>query len=609
MTHTTNYNFNLPAGTDPAAVGPLNQNFELIDRYIKANLNNIAEDYDSSKTYNTDNIVAHDNGIYKCLDDNVTGTWDSAKWEATTLGKEVGQGGGSSVEVNPSGDQDEVLDGLEVDGVNYGLDVVGEVSGLPAEIATFNDGADAPLYECVVEIEAVQEGSGDPYPAGGSAQKWDEQWEVGAYNTSTGEKSASTTKIRCKNPIPVNASTTYYALTNGYGMRVFYYDSNNSFIDSPSAITNTTFTTPSNCAYITFHMADTYGTTYGGNLGINYPSSDTTYHKYSNIRPISGWDSVEIGVDGQNLLPENWYQGFISTNDGKSISSNDYWVYSEYVKIGNQSINFNANENNRSLIFRYDKNFTFLGANQVIQGNKAVAIADNTAYYVRISYNVNGASEQITPQSVLSKEPQINLGINTLPFEPYKGITRTVDFGQDVYGGAADLLNGILPENQLMEVFDDTATVTFGRDGQTNWYYVITSGQSANVAGLPQSNQYTGAEVSNSNDNLGIQKLPNGYVRIRVGGTQPANTDAFIAALGVEPLQVLTPITGGAELTFEPIPTTNTLEGVNNIYADCGNIDELGYFKDGKLTRSVKAIVEAMTGNANTILAEAIGEE
>lgn len=87
MTYTTNYNFNLPAGTDPASITPLNQNFTLIDTYLKASLNLMAADYDSSSTYNTGDIVAHDNALYQCNDDSVTGTWDSAKWDAVTLGE------------------------------------------------------------------------------------------------------------------------------------------------------------------------------------------------------------------------------------------------------------------------------------------------------------------------------------------------------------------------------------------------------------------------------------------------------------------------------------------------------------------------------------------
>ena len=85
MTYTSNYNFNLPAGTDPASITPLNQNFTMIDTYLKASLNQMAADYDSTETYNTGDIVAHDNALYQCNDDSVTGQWDNTKWDAVTI--------------------------------------------------------------------------------------------------------------------------------------------------------------------------------------------------------------------------------------------------------------------------------------------------------------------------------------------------------------------------------------------------------------------------------------------------------------------------------------------------------------------------------------------
>ena len=90
MTNTTNYGFNLPAGTDPASITPMNQNFTMIDTYLKASLNLMAADYDATETYNTGDIVAHDNGLYQCNDDSVTGAWNSAKWDAVTLGEVSG---------------------------------------------------------------------------------------------------------------------------------------------------------------------------------------------------------------------------------------------------------------------------------------------------------------------------------------------------------------------------------------------------------------------------------------------------------------------------------------------------------------------------------------
>ena len=41
-------------------------------------------EYNSASTYNTGDYCYYQNVIYKCNDDNVTGTWDSTKWDSKT---------------------------------------------------------------------------------------------------------------------------------------------------------------------------------------------------------------------------------------------------------------------------------------------------------------------------------------------------------------------------------------------------------------------------------------------------------------------------------------------------------------------------------------------
>lgn len=108
---------------------------------------------------------------------------------------------------------------------------------------------------------------------------WDEEWEVGSYNAD-GTEYPSTARIRTKNYILVKPSTTYYFHTNGATADVHYYDKSKAHI-SLDQKTDATFTTPSGCFFIRFCMSVAYGTTYGDNLSINYPSTDTSYHAYN----------------------------------------------------------------------------------------------------------------------------------------------------------------------------------------------------------------------------------------------------------------------------------------------------------------------------------------
>ena len=73
---------------------------------INQTLNNFAEEYDTTETYNTGDPALHDGTLYKCVADNVTGAWDSTKWEeakAVDFGSGGGGGGGGHTIQDNSG--------------------------------------------------------------------------------------------------------------------------------------------------------------------------------------------------------------------------------------------------------------------------------------------------------------------------------------------------------------------------------------------------------------------------------------------------------------------------------------------------------------------------
>lgn len=110
--------------------------------------------------------------------------------------------------------------------------------------------------------------------------QWDEQWELGTYNATTGAKESGNANIRSKNYIPVTPGTVYY--DNAAQHWIFYYDADKNFISKNVAINNL-FTTPANAHYITFYMNAVYGTTYNHDICINFHrdgSRDGEYEAY-----------------------------------------------------------------------------------------------------------------------------------------------------------------------------------------------------------------------------------------------------------------------------------------------------------------------------------------
>lgn len=118
--------------------------------------------------------------------------------------------------------------------------------------------------------------------------QWDEEWEVGGYNSDTGKPESVATRIRSKNYIPVISGQSYFfsyqsGSINGFGLVWTLYDADKNYISgrwmSGSLFP---FTIPDGCAYVRFSTGDAYGGVYKNDICINLsdPSRNGTYEPY-----------------------------------------------------------------------------------------------------------------------------------------------------------------------------------------------------------------------------------------------------------------------------------------------------------------------------------------
>ena len=140
---------------------------------------------------------------------------------------------------------------------------------------------------------------------------WDEEWEVGGINDSTGEPNVSVnSQFRSKNHIPCKPNTEYFAYYNGLstgGVYVYAYDREKNFIGRCTVnnvynVQNNAFTTPDNALYLMLKCQP--GQTQAENdktVVINYPASDTSYHAYQGRTIPVSWESEAGTVYGGTL--------------------------------------------------------------------------------------------------------------------------------------------------------------------------------------------------------------------------------------------------------------------------------------------------------------------
>ena len=216
-------------------------------------------------------------------------------------------------------------------------------------IAHTDDAADTvPVKSMICSIVAKQAGTGTPSPSNPRAISgytgltlsqagtnfFNEDWEVGGINDTTGRPNSDTNKIRSKTFFRIVAGLSYYVAAPA-PIRVLFYASDESFISETANIRNSVFTAPDNAFYAKMRGTVDYGTTYNFDISINYPATDTIYHAYTTPNNTEdSWSSIGTIYGGERDLVEGTLKKtheYISSYNGETI--NEPWISSidEYV--------------------------------------------------------------------------------------------------------------------------------------------------------------------------------------------------------------------------------------------------------------------------------------
>lgn len=163
---------------------------------------------------------------------------------------------------------------------------------------------------------------------------WDEEWELGAFNNTTGAKASSSNTIRSKNPIAIRPETEYCFVSHN-AVYLYFYDANGDFLPPYiyKAVSGgkVNFTSPQHACYMNFYS---YGTSYAQNKSINYPSTDTEYHAYTGTTYASDWTSPAGTVYGCTI---DLVTGVLTVDRVcETITKDSAWT-SFYTGTGNSS--------------------------------------------------------------------------------------------------------------------------------------------------------------------------------------------------------------------------------------------------------------------------------
>ena len=303
-----------------------------------------------------------------------------------------------------------------------------------------------------------------------------------------------------------------------------------------------------------------------------------------NIRPITGFSSVDVSRCGKNLLVNTMVNGTnrgitASVNDDGSVSlsgSNDGTQYSSFnisttfkTKSG---VSYTISGGISSDIFIRD-----VTAGVADTGDGVTFTGDGNIHTLHLRV----AKDYVITGSVLVK-PMIRVsGDDT--FEPYNGITKTISLGSTYYGGTLNVDSGVLTVTHLMNTFTGASGENWTKSSSTavDRYLCLTSDIFDNTNGTAISNIYPQTNYGGTSLNHFYFDNSNNTHRIAVnfapaGTTSATDIKTFLSSNNLTVVgKLATPTT--IQLTGEEI---TALLGENNVWASSGDV-EVTYRKGG----------------------------
>lgn len=435
-------------------------------------------------------------------------------------------------------------------------------------IVTFDDGAMTPVTDLQVGITATQDlhGQANPYPSGG--QLWDEVTYEGGINNSTGEFTTTAGYMR-SGYIPCLPNTNYY-FKFPVEMNVFFYDANHSFLGRYTNRKNEVLTSSADAYYMAFRNSTANAwATYNHDISINYPSTDTAYHPYRNICPISGHTQCDLVRCGVNLYDDTTLiHGYFPATNTDITADEAYRVVSIWLKAGTYTVSLGWSATARLIRKYLDGVITNIG----MSGNTYTFTATQDGQFM-LSFRREDSAVITEDINVM-----VNQGSTVLPYSTYNGITYTLPFGSTIYGGSLDVTTGVL-----------TVTKGYKNMGGLNWvknssgllYAPITSPAMIKTNGSDPGvvcTNYGTAPTAYPNSSTAYNSMADKTISRSYGTANPNlyvkdtdYTDASTFKTAMDGVYVVYTLASPTtvQLTAEQI---TTLVGQNVIYANCGDV-------------------------------------
>ena len=309
--------------------------------------------------------------------------------------------------------------------------------------------------------------------------------------------------------------------------------------------------------------------------------SDATYEPYTNICPISGYDSVVVSRCGKNLAKlangTRTGQGITGTVSNQVISASgtatatyaniNYFNAISITSGQTYTVRLSKSVSN-AITFRFatdNTDTTYQQVNIASGSTSATFTANNnfTVFRLYISSLTSGTVVDISGLEVL-----VGVG-DVSAYEPYQGDTYTINLNGTRYGGTLDVASGVLTVDRAIVDLGDF-TWSYFHSSSTEYFY------SSALSDYKYIDSDTVNYLCSAYESIsGNQERTNGTLRIGASKTisvQDLNYtsgSAFKTAVTGQTLcyELATPTT--VQLTAQEV---ELLVGLNQVWANSGDV-------------------------------------
>lgn len=313
----------------------------------------------------------------------------------------------------------------------------------------------------------------------------------------------------------------------------------------------------------------------------------------SNPYVIGGHTEEKLTQLGKNLFDVTAHEGFVSTQSGitnTQLTSGYKTENSAAATRGCDLVIEDLPQGNYyiSYISKYDDDTSinvFLYKNNSLVGSSSTGLSFSSSGDDTFKLTIFVPSNRF----VTVIDIQIEVGSTATTYEPYTEDTRTVPFGQTIYGGQL-----VIEEGEFDKVTEDTNIITFDGSNDENWLgYSLGDGWQITIPDMKSGSHYNNPKVMcnvfnkvNNSTTLGARIGNNNQIFYLV----QVNPEYSISSLtdlktwlSNNPVTISYPVDTPTEITLPTKTQVNTRLGTNNIYGSTGAVDELVYRANGAL--------------------------